>query len=255
MMLGLASEMARDDRDASLESLSIRGLEQVLDQLEDAPFCVKDRELRHVSANAAMAKLCGVSQGGELRGQRANVFLDELSSERWENLDRAVIGQSRPLRNVVEKVVSPTGQTSWFVVSRWPIFGVGNAVIGLATIARRLIPPRRKEHAYGRVAEAARFLEANVANRISIGDLAARLSVSVPQLERDFVSVFGVGPRRFLAKLRLDMAVDLLNGEASIAQVAHDCGYQDHSSFTRQFGAAFGISPTQFRRDRQNCRA
>jgi AraC-like DNA-binding protein len=34
----------------------------------------------------------------------------------------------------------------------------------------------------------------------------------------------------------------------SIAEIAHACGYADHSAFTRQFRATTGLSPSELRR-------
>ena len=36
----------------------------------------------------------------------------------------------------------------------------------------------------------------------------------------------------------------------SVAEVAHACGYSDHSAFTRQFRATVGLTPREFRRAR-----
>ncbi len=35
--------------------------------------------------------------------------------------------------------------------------------------------------------------------------------------------------------------------EASIAEIAYQCGYADHSAFSRQFKALTGMSPVQYR--------
>lgn len=236
---------------ASLDSLSIRQLEEVLDHLNNAPFCIKDCDLRHVGANAAMAEVCGAASRAKLVGTRASEFFDEATSQAWEDCDREVIRSKRPSRQLMAKVVSAHGRPFWLLVGRWPIFGPRREVIGIAAIAQRLEMPERKEQTYRRVAEASQLLQGNLARPIDVGELAARFSVSVSQLERDFVSVFGVGPRRLFTKLRLELAVDLLSGDCSIADVAHACGYKDQSAFSRQFGATFGMSPSKFRSNKR----
>lgn len=231
----------------ALEALPIRQLEQVLDQLNNVPFCLKDCELRHVGANAAMAELCGVASRAELLGLGADAFFDEATSESWEAHDRAVLRTKRPSRQVMARVVSAQGRPFWLLIGRWPIFGDSGELAGIAAIAQRLELSERKDQTYRRVAEASQLIRGNLDGLIDVADLAARFSVSVSQLERDFVSVFGVGPRRLFTKLRLDLAVDLLGEERSIADIAHECGYKDQSAFSRQFGATFGMSPSKFR--------
>lgn len=231
----------------SLEALPIRQLEQVLDQLDNVAFCLKDCELRHVGANAAMAELCGVASRTDLLGFGTGEFFDEATSESWASHDRAVLRTGRPSRQIMARVVAAKGRHSWLLIGRWPIFDDCGKLAGIAAIAQRLELSERKDQTYRRVAEASQLIRGNLDGLIDVGELAARFSVSVSQLERDFVSVFGVGPRRLFTKLRLELAVDLLGEERSIAYVAHACGYKDQSAFSRQFGVAFGMSPSKFR--------
>jgi AraC-like DNA-binding protein len=51
-----------------------------------------------------------------------------------------------------------------------------------------------------------------------------------------------------LARARLDAALALLSaGDASVASIAHACGYADHSAFARQFKRSTGLSPSDWR--------
>jgi AraC-like DNA-binding protein len=50
-----------------------------------------------------------------------------------------------------------------------------------------------------------------------------------------------------LARVRLDAALALLAGAASVAAIAHACGYADHSAFARQFRRSTGVSPRDWR--------
>jgi hypothetical protein len=59
---------------------------------------------------------------------------------------------------------------------------------------------------------------------------------------------FGVGPQPLQTHLRLVSAKRLLAAGAPVADAALDCGYFDQSHFTRQFAAAYGMTPAQFRR-------
>jgi AraC-like DNA-binding protein len=55
-------------------------------------------------------------------------------------------------------------------------------------------------------------------------------------------------PVQLLAQTRLNAAIRLLSTtDASITEVAHTCGYADHSAFSRQFRASVGITPTEYR--------
>jgi AraC-like DNA-binding protein len=68
------------------------------------------------------------------------------------------------------------------------------------------------------------------------------------QLERDFIKLIGMSPRRYLTRLRMEAAVELLErSNDPILKVADACGYSDQSAFTRRFRAAVGMSPSEYR--------
>jgi len=55
-----------------------------------------------------------------------------------------------------------------------------------------------------------------------------------------------IGPGE--TKTRITAGCRLLREtDASIAQIALDCGFSDHSAFSRAFRAVIGITPTRFR--------
>ena len=60
--------------------------------------------------------------------------------------------------------------------------------------------------------------------------------------------IFRVTPVQLLTKVRLEAAAGMLAaGDSTIADVAHACGYSDHSAFCRQFKATVDMTPTEFR--------
>ncbi|MEO7319261.1 MAG: helix-turn-helix transcriptional regulator, partial [Chthoniobacteraceae bacterium] len=60
--------------------------------------------------------------------------------------------------------------------------------------------------------------------------------------------IFGLTPIQLIAKMRLAAASRLLREtHRSIAEIAHECGFYDHSAFTRAFRAVTSVTPTQFR--------
>jgi AraC-like DNA-binding protein len=80
-----------------------------------------------------------------------------------------------------------------------------------------------------------------------IAELARDAGLSMAQLERLIVQLYRLTPRQLLARARLDAALALLAGPSSVADIAHACGYADHSAFTRQFKRSTGLSPREYR--------
>ena len=67
-------------------------------------------------------------------------------------------------------------------------------------------------------------------------------------LARQFRSVFGVSPHRFLTLRRLDVAKRSILGGRSLAEAALSAGFADQSHMTRRFRQAYGLSPGRWRK-------
>ena len=79
-------------------------------------------------------------------------------------------------------------------------------------------------------------------------EVLAQLSgISCSYMKKLFVRRFGMSPKQYEIRLRINCACDLLRTEQySIAQVAEQCGYRDVSFFSRQFKEYMGIPPSQY---------
>jgi len=234
-----------------LDALSMREVERVLDYLPCSPFFIKDEVLRYVGFNTAMLDLCGLKQRDDLIGRTAGDVFPPQATSRYEEMERRVLQTGKPIRDRLELVKSLRGAPVWLLFGRWPVTGGGNKIVAVVTIARRVDVPNRRDPTYLRVSKAVQLMQEHFAQPFNIASLAQASGVSLAQFERDFTRVMGVSPRRYLIKARFDAAVDMLDSDASIAEIAHICGYKDHSAFSRQFLATFGTSPSAHRRAQQ----
>ncbi|MNC78534.1 HTH-type transcriptional activator RhaS [compost metagenome] len=67
-------------------------------------------------------------------------------------------------------------------------------------------------------------------------------------LQRLTREVFQLTPKQMLMKARIDRACELLeNSMTNITDIASECGYSDHSAFSRQFRAALHCTPQEYR--------
>jgi AraC-like DNA-binding protein len=228
------------------QSLGLNLVESLFDHLPDAAFALKDSSLRYQSANAAMCELCGVRGRAELQGRTARDFFSDAA--RYETWDRLVQRAKRPIKDRLYYCWRLRGRPVWLLTTVWPVAGAGPEGEAVASISRLLQAPDRRHPTYERLAEIVDYIHASVSVPVDIAEMARRAGVSISQLERDFVKVFGLPPRRYLTKVRFEAALDLLKSGVSIAEVAHACGYADQSAFTRRFRAAVGMSPREYRR-------
>jgi len=83
----------------------------------------------------------------------------------------------------------------------------------------------------------------------SPADLARQVELSPDYFTRCFRRTYGLAPRRFLLEERMRQAtVRLLESSGSVSQIARELGYEDIFTFSRQFKAVQGVSPSQYRR-------
>jgi transcriptional regulator GlxA family with amidase domain len=89
------------------------------------------------------------------------------------------------------------------------------------------------------------LMEENLEAPPTRATLAARVNLSVRQLERHFVKHLGMSVAHMFLTIRLDHAAHLLRTTGtSVTDVALACGFASSSHFSRAFKAHFGSSPT-----------
>lgn len=231
--------------------MTLDAVRALLDHLPDAPFFMKNTDLRYVCGNSAMLSLCGVSTESHFIGRTANDFF--LNPKRYDEWDRHIMLSKQPLRDRIHLIKRPgSADPVWHLSGRWPVLDAHGAICGVAAIARVLKAPDRRNRKYERIASAIEHIQGSYRAPLDITELARRAGVSGCQLERDFVDLLGLPPRRYLQKVRLEAALIKLKGaETSIVDVALACGYTDQSAFTRSFRSATGITPSEYRRRQQ----
>jgi len=97
------------------------------------------------------------------------------------------------------------------------------------------------------------FIEEHLAEDISLATLAALVDLSVYHFARTFRQSFGVPPHRYHMARRMDRARSLLRRSAlSVTQIGLQIGFRETSSFTRAYRSFAGVTPSEFRRHRED---
>lgn len=97
------------------------------------------------------------------------------------------------------------------------------------------------------------FIEEHLAEEIPLVTLADLVDLSVYHFARSFAQSFGAPPHRYHMARRMDRARTLLQRRAlSVTQIGIRIGFRETSSFTRAFRKFTGITPTEYRRHREN---
>ena len=92
------------------------------------------------------------------------------------------------------------------------------------------------------------FIESNSTTDIQLKDIATQAALSQYHFHRVFKSLTGDTTKDFLTRLRLEKAaLKLKHSQNDIGQIAFDCGYENHETFTRAFKDYFGLTPLEYR--------
>lgn len=98
-----------------------------------------------------------------------------------------------------------------------------------------------------RLARALAFIQARVAQPLSLAEVAASVALSESRFRHLFVAGTGTSFRAYLLWLRINRAIAAAMDGASWTQAAHQAGFADSAHLSRTHKRMFGIEPTAVR--------
>lgn len=222
--------------------------EQLFDCLSDLVFFVKNQRGEYVVVNQTLVERCGRREKNDLLGRRADELFAAPLGQSYREQDETVLRTGKPILDQLELHAFPTGARGWCITNKMPLLNRAGQVIGLVGISKDLQTTNDQADDYAKLASVLRHIQTNFSEALRVKDLAALAGLSEYQFEQRIRKIFQLTPGQLIQKTRMDAAVrQLRETEASIAQIALDCGYADQSAFTRQFRQTVGLSPSQFR--------
>ncbi len=228
------------DLPEAIQRLGLDALLEVLNYLPDTVAFVKDAQGRYLHANRTLLERLGRSSVVGLRA--SEVFPPSLGAA-YTRQDAAVLA-GRNLTEHLELHLYPGGAAGWCLTTKRRL-GEENAPAGLLGLSRDLHLPHQQNS--GLAAATAR-IEAEYAAPLTVPELARSAGLSVTTFERQIRRVYGLTPTQLLTRTRIEAATRLLaQTSLSVAQIAVDCGYFDHSAFARAFKGAVGLTPSGYR--------
>lgn len=82
---------------------------------------------------------------------------------------------------------------------------------------------------------------------LSVHQIASIVGVSDDYLTRQFRRVTGISTQEYLRRYRFARAMDLLQTDCSVSDVARQTGFRTLSYFSREFTRELGVTPTKYR--------
>ena len=154
---------------------------------------------------------------------------------------KGAVSENPELRRVVGDLLDDLETPLDGLESEQTITDLSTALLAAAGIA---LPQGAPDHAA--VLRARDFLEANLDATVMLADLEQVAQCDRWRLSRDFRTLLGSSPHRYLIFRRLDRARRMMVDGAGLAAVAQASGFADQSHFTRHFKKAYGMTPRRW---------
>ena len=107
----------------------------------------------------------------------------------------------------------------------------------------------RREPFSGEMTEMIRFIEENVAGKLTLEDVAIRFGYNRTYLSHFFKKNLGTNFYEYLTNVRFQNAVlSMLSSGKTLTQIALESGFPDLKTFNKVFREKFQLSPAEYRR-------
>jgi len=231
--------------------IDVQDVRTLFDACPDVVFFAKDRAGRYTCGNRTLLQRLGLEAESGLVGKDPRDVFDKPLGSSYFEQDQRVIASGQPLLDELERHLFPNHSHGWCLTRKLPLMKRGK-VVGLMGISRDLHWSPQAMGVAHRLRLVVDHVHENFAEPIRIAALAEMAHLSVAQFERQFTRVMQITPRAWLTSVRIDAAMRVLETEdASVAAVAHACGFADHSAFTRSFQKHVGLTPSAYRASRR----
>lgn len=113
---------------------------------------------------------------------------------------------------------------------------------------RPLEPPTAERNAES-VAELCRYIEANLDSALTLSALANHAQLSPSYLQRLFLSVTGVSPKRYAESCRMRKLKSELRNSTDVAQAVYGAGFGSSSRVYERADTRLGMTPGEYRKN------
>lgn len=223
-------------------------LAELFDHAPDLAFFVKDDSGRYLAVNDSLVKRHGYRLKSQVLGRRPSDICPGDFGRLPAEQDARILRTGRPLLDHLEQQWYLPHQPVWCLTTKLPLRDSSGKIVGLIGISRDVRSPIASRSIPAELATALEVFENNLAEPVTPTILARRARLTPAKLARLMRRFFDLTPSQFITQTRLAAATRLLReSHRSVAHIALECGFYDHSAFSRAFHAALGVTPTRYR--------
>src|SRR5690606_7452837 len=106
----------------------------------------------------------------------------------------------------------------------------------------------QKKHEDEPIKEAQEFIESNIAEKISVEELAVKFAIGRRHFVRRFKKATNNTPLEYIQRVKIEAAKKMLESSSkNVTEVMYDVGYNDTKAFRTIFKKITGMSPVDYR--------
>lgn len=231
-----------------VSQVEVASIERLFDRSPDVAFFVKDAEGRYVAVNESLVARHGLKSKSQVIGKCPRDICPGDFGRIPTEQDERVLRTGRPLIDHLEMQWHRPHDPVWCLTTKLPMLNSNGAIVGLIGFSRDVRAPVEPHEIPKDFARALEEFEQSLSSEVTPSWLAHRSKLSPQRLARLTKRLFGLTPSQFITKSRIAAASRMLRDpEQSVSEIAHACGFYDHSAFTRAFRSATGTTPSEFR--------
>ena len=228
--------------------VDMRLLELLFDHTLDTAFFIKDSSGRYIAVNHSLVERHGLRDKSQMLGRRPSDVCPGDFGRIPSEQDAFVLRTGRPIIERLELQWYSPHKPVWCLTTKLPIRDATGALCGIIGMSKDVRSPVAPQEIPAGVAAALTRLETGYADPLTPAELAGIANLPPARFARIIKRIFDVSPIQLIAKTRIAAASRLLREtDRPVAEIAHECGFYDHSAFTRAFRAVTSVTPTQFR--------
>lgn len=225
-----------------------RLLEELFDQMHDTAFFIKDVQGRYVVVNDSLVERHGMRSKSQVIGRRPCDICPGDFGRIPAEQDAQVLRSGRPIIDRLELQWRAPRQPVWCLTTKLLTRDSHSTITGIIGISKDLRAPLPTRDIPAGIAAALRKLETVYHEQFTPSILARVAQLPAARFARVVKRIYGISPMQLIIKTRIAAGSRLLHEtNDSVARIALQCGFSDHSAFTRTFRAITGMTPTEFR--------
>ena len=220
----------------------------MFDTLEGISFFAKDRNFCLIYANPPFYRRLGLQSQKELLGKNDFELFPEPLAKKFRKDDEWIIGNAKPMTDLVELFLNLQGIPAWYLTNKFPIMNKKAQPIGVMGTVQRYDKDSLRLTRDDKMESVIDQLRAEDVNAPSIKRLAGANGISHRQLNRRFKEATGLTPQQFMMRSRIERACEeLRKTDRPLSDIAYELGFCDQSAFTAQFRKRMTLTPKKYR--------